>query len=244
MNQDTCMKLAVYSVIAIVIILVVRYYLSQENFANEHKHHEHKHAKHGKHAEHKVKHEEKHGHPEHKTPAPVATQSNEPKSENILINSREIVFNSRGDTPYFVQAVGNQDWQQIGYAYGPFGYAATADPVPKGMKLAYRLYAVYSDNMQPASQMNPDFQAPPSTAIQFRFGWNQELGDFTTFLPLTWGDPSMQRDAHTSYFTSDDIAKAGVKDPSMHAAVWIKPTSTQGVTRIYKLYIQTYLVPA
>ena len=56
MNQDTCMKVAVYAVIAIVVILVVRYYLNQEHFANEHhehKHHEHKHHEH-KHHEHKA----------------------------------------------------------------------------------------------------------------------------------------------------------------------------------------------
>ena len=57
MNQDTCMKVAVYAVIAIIVILVVRYYLNQEHFANEHKHHEHKHHEH-KHHEHK--HEHKH----------------------------------------------------------------------------------------------------------------------------------------------------------------------------------------
>ena len=43
MNQDTCMKVAVYAVVAIVVILVIRYYLRHERFANEHHHHKHHH---------------------------------------------------------------------------------------------------------------------------------------------------------------------------------------------------------
>lgn len=54
MNQDTCMKVAVYAVIAIVVILVVRYYLNQEGFADEHKHHSHHHGAH--HSAHHVTH--------------------------------------------------------------------------------------------------------------------------------------------------------------------------------------------
>lgn len=52
MNQDTCMKVAVYAVIAIVVILVVRFLLRKENFANEHhhrRHHRHHHHENKKH---------------------------------------------------------------------------------------------------------------------------------------------------------------------------------------------------
>lgn len=237
MNQDTCMKVAVYAVIAIVVILVVRHFLNQENFANEHKH-KHIHKTH-----HKVRHEEKHGHDLHKTPGPVHTHGNGPAQELIPVNNREIIFNSQGNASS-VTAYGNKDWTPLAFAYGPFGYAATSEPVPSGMKLAFRVYAVYSDNMQPSFQMNPHFQSPASTAIEFRFGWNQDQGDFTIELPLTWGDPAHQRDAYSELFTLDDIKKSGVQDPTMHAGIWALPTSESGVTTIYKLAIQSYYVKA
>lgn len=238
MNQDTCMKVAVYAVIAIVVILVVRHFLNQENFANEHKNKHHIHKTH-----HKVKHEEKHGHATHKTPGPVHTQASGPTQELVPVNNREIIFNSQGNAPS-VTVQGSQGWTPLAFAYGPFGYAATSEPVPSGKKLAFRVYAVYSDNMQPSFQMNPDFQSPPVTAVQFRFGWNQDQGNMTVELPLTWGDPAHQRDAYSALFTLDDIKNAGVSDPTMHAGIWALPTSESGVTTIYKLAIQSYYVSA
>lgn len=239
MNQDTCMKVAVYAVIAIVVILVIRHFYQSEHFANEH--HSHKHSKH---AHHKVEHEQKHGHNEHKTPGPKHTHATGPTEELVPFNTREIIFNAQGDNPYFVQSAGNQDWKPLAFAYGPFGYEATSNPIPKGKKLAFRVYAVYSDNMNPNMQINPDFQPPMATGIQFRFGWNQNQGDFTTYLPLTWGDPNHQRDGASAMFTLDDIKNAGVQDPTMHAGVWMKPTSLQGLTRIYRLFIQSFYVNA
>ncbi len=74
MNQDTCMKVAVYAVIAIVVILVVRHFLSKENFANEH-HHKH-HHEHHKHEHHKHEHKHEHKAAAETEPAPFPCDFN------------------------------------------------------------------------------------------------------------------------------------------------------------------------
>ncbi len=59
MNQDTCMKVAIYAVVAIVVILVIRYFLQEEHFADEHKHHSHHHGAHHHSAHHHGAHKQK-----------------------------------------------------------------------------------------------------------------------------------------------------------------------------------------
>jgi hypothetical protein len=89
LTDDTCYNVALLTVLALVLLYVLRAYKSQENFAEKHHHAHHKHHEHGHHKHHAHTHHKHHAHHEAvpKVEAKPETPVPQPVLPSILLNN-------------------------------------------------------------------------------------------------------------------------------------------------------------
>lgn len=141
--------------------------------------------------------------------------------------------------PVITQPISNTGGYSTISLYGPFGY--NVPPVQPGAERRFRLYAVYSDNINSTSgQGNPSlvsFLLSGYSYTSFGFygwhSWSIPLGNYNFYLPLTWGDANTPRDA----LSNEIVGPLSTAHATMYFGAF--DDDSNRTVKIYYMEIQT-----